>query len=240
MAAAVAPSLCFLGCDQGAAPADATNTDDKKEGGLKGSSEEESTEEETEEGNGGNGNGGNTNGGNTNGGNTNGGNTNGGPNGGADAGAGAGGGSGMGAFFGDKAYTATEGPSTSQEGHAFINSTPFVLLTPSGNACLSCHDGAALAPKFIAGGTVYTDAKATAVAPKVEVRLHKSDGKFVSVYTDSNGNFFLKADDADKSTLKHAGIRDDKKQMMMDKELPDGNCNKCHSGATGGTPVIHL
>lgn len=238
MAAAVAPTLCFLGCDQGAAPADATNADNKN-GGLKGSSEEdETTGDETEEGNGGDTNGGNTNGGNTNGGNTNGGNSNGGQNGGADAGSGGGGG--MGAFFGDKAYTATEGPSTSQEGHAFINSTPFVFLTPSGNACLSCHDGAALAPKFIAGGTVYTDAKATAVAPKVEVRLHKSDGKFVSVYTDSNGNFFLKADDADKSTLKHAGIRDDKKQMMMDKELPDGNCNKCHSGATGGTPVIHL
>lgn len=161
-----------------------------------------------------------------------------------DAGAGAEGGGGgdaatpANAFSGAPAYEAKTGPNTikSQGDH------PFPGGNPAKQDCMTsqCHGAGGEGPRFLAGGTVYNDVAGTTPAPQVEVRLVSGDGTAASVYTDANGNFYLRSGDAAGLTFPaKTGARDGASAKLMVSAVGSGACNSatCHGGPTG---VIHV
>jgi hypothetical protein len=139
-----------------------------------------------------------------------------------------------GAFAGAPAYVATLGASTIDtsgkgNGHLSFNAQG----NPAGHACLSCHDGAGKggAPAFLFAGSLYADKAATKPAVRAEVRMVGADGKGLSTYTDTNGNFFFRASAGSTTIPAIAGVRNATMTTSMVNKINDGNCNSCHGAA---------
>ena len=142
------------------------------------------------------------------------------------------------AFSGAPAYEAKTGPNTikSQGDH------PFPGGNPAKQDCMTaqCHGAGGEGPRFVAGGTVYKDVAGAMPAAQVEVRLLSGDGTAASVYTDANGNFYLRSGDAAGLTFPaKTGARDGASAKLMVSAIGSGACNSatCHGGPTG---VIHV
>jgi hypothetical protein len=138
-----------------------------------------------------------------------------------------------GPFTGAPDYKATLGPSTLIKRHVFNSDNP------AGQACLTCHTGEKGIPKFMFGGTVYTDATGTKPAASVEVRVRDAAGKGYSAYSDANGNFFFRQDALPAlAAPAKAGVRDAKGTHVMANAISDGSCNGCHR--VGGQAPLHI
>lgn len=140
------------------------------------------------------------------------------------------------AFTGAGAYVATTGPSTIKGAHPNGGNPAKVDCLSSG-----CHGAGGAGPRFAAGGTVFTSAAGTTPAAQVEVRLRDGAGKAVSAYTDTNGNFFVRAADAAALVFPvQAGARNTASTRAMSASIANGACNSaaCHGGAATG--VIHV
>lgn len=136
-----------------------------------------------------------------------------------------------GAFVGAPQYVATLGPSTIDKsgkgnGHLSFNA----MGNPAGHACLDCHDGSGKggAPAFLFAGTLYADAAGTKPAASAEVRMLGADGKGLSTYTDTNGNFFFRAGNGTIAAPAIAGARTATLARSMTNKINDANCNQCH------------
>lgn len=143
-----------------------------------------------------------------------------------------------GAFTGAPAFVSMRGPGTRHDEHRIGNEGDG---DPAGRGCLSsgCHDGDE-GPRFFAGGTVFLDVAGTTPASGVEVRIRDGAGNAVSAFTDERGNFFVRWEDRDATTLPaRTGARGGGATWLMSGETPHGDCNSsaCHGGAAG---PIHL
>jgi hypothetical protein len=140
------------------------------------------------------------------------------------------------AFTGAGAYTAITGPGTTKDEHPNGGN-------PAKADCMtsSCHGAGGEGPRFVAGGTVYKDVAGTMPAPQVEVRFLDGDGTALSVHTNDDGNFFVRANGAaaNLSFPMKTGARDGTVTRLMASPIAVGSCNStaCHGGATG---VIHV
>ncbi|HEX7671562.1 MAG TPA: carboxypeptidase-like regulatory domain-containing protein, partial [Polyangiaceae bacterium] len=111
----------------------------------------------------------------------------------------------------------------------------------AGKDCMSCHlNGSGEAPQFSLGGTVY-DGSGGPVSG-AEVRLVDAKGKATSVYTGTNGTFYMQgsgfAAPAQVGVRNASGARD---MISALKAAGGGACSSCH--CTGGSctvPPIHL
>jgi hypothetical protein len=107
----------------------------------------------------------------------------------------------------------------------------------AGKACMPCHatGGSAGADRvFLIGGTVYNDYKGTTPAVGAEVRVLDTGGHAVSAYSDSTGNFFIYAKNANSVVFPAVvGVRDAATKRPMIAQLTAaamGSCGQtsCH------------
>ena len=134
-------------------------------------------------------------------------------------------------FVNAPAYVPTLGRNTLQGEHPNGGN-------PSKRACFDCHGGEGPGPDFFAAGSVFTDAKGTTPAARIEVRLRDGAGNAVSTYSDSLGNFVVTAATAAKAGVTfplHAGARNATTTNLMTEAAPNGDCNNsgCHGGSQG-------
>ena len=111
----------------------------------------------------------------------------------------------------------------------------------AGKDCMSCHrSGGGDAPQFALGGTLY-DGSGRAVSG-AEVRLVDAKGKATSVYTGTNGTFYVQG--SGFAAPAQVGVRNATSTRDMISALQASNggaCSSCH--CTGGSctvPAIHL
>jgi hypothetical protein len=131
---------------------------------------------------------------------------------------------------------------------AFTGAPAFVSKTGSsphnaGKSCMAsgCHatgGGGGDAPPFLIGGTVYQDYAGTIPAPGVEVRVLDSKGNAVSVYSGTNGNFYVNAGSA-VAFPAMVGARDATTTRPMVTALTGtmGSCASTGCHVVGGTPA---
>ena len=111
----------------------------------------------------------------------------------------------------------------------------------AGRDCMSCHrNGGDEAPRFALGGTLYDGAgKAVGGA---EVRLLDANGKATSVYTGTNGTFFINGTGFVAPAW--VGVRNATivRDMITTLQASNGGaCSSCHcTGATCTVPTVHL
>ena len=138
--------------------------------------------------------------------------------------------------------------SSTQDEH--VKQATIGTKNPAGHSCVNeCHSagGAAVAISqtavYSAGGTIYTDQTGnTPVGAGVEVRIRNPNGAAVSVYTDENGNFFVRQSEFEIQQGASSGIRNAAQPMLMVSNLAAGalggacaNGNGCHAkGGLGG------
>ncbi len=139
----------------------------------------------------------------------------------------------------------------------FNGQPPFMSQTSSGGhnpgrACFGCHTsqctgGNDCGPELVFGGTLY-DGSGTGVAG-AEVRFVDANGNGTSVYTTSEGNFWLRGSSAFAAPA-HVGVRNASAVQNMFTALQStsqppavtgGDCNACHCTGSGcTTSQIHL
>ena len=139
------------------------------------------------------------------------------------------------AFTGAPAYVSQQPATSAKQAHM----NKGVGTTPDQNAaCLDCHKSGGNGPVFLFAGTAFGDMNATAPAVNKEIRVRtKSNGTGYIAHSDADGNFWFSASVANAYPAL-TGIRDMGKQALMNGDIADGNCNKCHTG--GGTKVVYL
>jgi hypothetical protein len=140
------------------------------------------------------------------------------------------------------------GPSSTARPNPFANAPPYQSQPPSERAtdvhksgnvgtvpskdvqCLSCH-GSGAAPKFLFGGSIYTDRDATAPATDMELGIIDAKGKTFFVHSDADGNFWVK-DAASLAYPVYAAVRMDAMVKQMKTKISDAtklDCNSCHN-----------
>lgn len=139
----------------------------------------------------------------------------------------------------------------------FMGQPPFMSHVANGGhnagrACFNCHTsgctgGGDCGPELVFGGTLY-DGSGNAVAG-AEVRFVDANGTGTSVYTASNGDFWLMGSPAFAAPA-HVGARNATSEQDMLTALQataqgpaatGGDCNACHCTGTGCTIApIHL
>lgn len=103
----------------------------------------------------------------------------------------------------------------------------------AGMACgnKGCHGGGE-GPPFLIGGTVYADYGGTTPAVGVEVRVVDGKGNAASTYSDSGGNFYIKAGTTSVAFPANVGVRSANAQRPMITPLTGamGSCGQagCH------------
>jgi hypothetical protein len=116
----------------------------------------------------------------------------------------------------------------------------------AGKSCLSsgCHGGGGGdASPFLIGGTVYKDYKGTVPAPGVEIRVKDMAGNTVSVYSGTNGNFYINSSGSGITLPAIVGARDGTTSRPMITNLTSAAMGSCASagchilGGTDGGPV---
>lgn len=138
------------------------------------------------------------------------------------------------AFTGAPAYVATLGQNARKNDHGNGGN-------PAKLACLSCHRQGGNAPRWFAGGTVFTEAAGTTPAARVEIRFRDATGKAVSTYSDADGNFYLTPNQAQGLTFPlQVGARDATNVRPMVTMLSMGDCSAsaCHGNASVG--AVHV
>jgi len=128
----------------------------------------------------------------------------------------------------------------------FKNATAFATRAGrnshnAGKDCMSCHkSGGGEAPRFALGGTLY-DGMGKAVGG-AEVRLVDATGKASSVYTGTNGTFYLNG--AGFAGPAFVGVRNATSTQDMFTALQSSNggaCSSCHcTGPQCTVSAIHL
>lgn len=121
---------------------------------------------------------------------------------------------------------------------AFTGADPYVSGAPAhaanahhatsmtGRACLACHSSSGGAPVFLFAGTLY---RGTQPAPNAQVRVTDSIGKLQgAVFSDADGNFWLRRSGALSSAL--TGARNASSKSLMKASFSSGDCNSstCH------------
>lgn len=142
---------------------------------------------------------------------------------------------------GDGGTIATPPPSTVFKGAPVFTARTGPRAHNAGKDCMSCHqNGGGEAPQFSLGGTVY-DGTGGPVSG-AEVRLVDAKGKATSVYTGTNGTFYMQgggfAAPAQVGVRSASGARD----MISALQAPGGGaCSSCHcAGGSCTVPAIHL
>jgi hypothetical protein len=122
-----------------------------------------------------------------------------------------------------------------------------------GQSCMKsgCHGPGGGETSFVIGGTVYKDYKGTTPAPGVEIRVIDTAGHAVSVYSGTNGNFYIHTGASGVTLPAIVGARDATTTRPMVTQLTTsgfnvgvgtmGSCasNGCHIvGGTDGGPVV--
>jgi hypothetical protein len=130
------------------------------------------------------------------------------------------------AFTGAPAYVAQTGNSPHNPGRSCMES-----------GCHPTSGGGGDAPPFLIGGTVYQDYKGTIPAPGVEVRVVDSKGNAASVYSGTNGNFYINAG-ATVTFPAMVGARDGTTTRPMVTSLAGtmGSCAWAGCHIVGGSP----
>lgn len=138
------------------------------------------------------------------------------------------------AFTGANAYVAQNGPSTIKGDHGGDGN-------PAKKSCLDgqCHGQGGEGPRFIAGGTVFSDLAGTMPAAQIEVRIRDAAGNASLARTDTNGNFFVRASNGNVTFPAQTAARDATNTRPMVASIANGDCNSssCHGGAQG---FIHV
>ena len=132
------------------------------------------------------------------------------------------------------------GPPPPPPSDVFTGQPPYTSGSPNrtshhaGADCLSCHNGGGDAPQWSFGGTI-TNGAGGGIA-HVEVRLVDTNGKGISVYTDSLGNFWS---GTSWSGPAHVGARNATGKVLMVSPITQGGCASCHKSGGAQAP-IHL
>ena len=105
----------------------------------------------------------------------------------------------------------------------------------AGLACLSCHSGTGVAPKWTVAGTLFTNAQGSAPIAGATVLITDANGVTTKLVTASNGNFYTSKAMAFPVRVGASKCPDTK---MMPGMIMTGDCNSCHQAATTGR--IHL
>jgi hypothetical protein len=142
-------------------------------------------------------------------------------------------------------------PSTGTTTDAFKGAPPFTSMVGNsahhpGESCSqsNCHGPAGGETEFVVGGTVYKDYKGTIPAPGVEVRVVDAVGMAMSVYTGTNGNFYLNAGRRDGGGAVTypvmVGVRDGTTSRPMVTAITStamGSCASSGCHIVGGSPA---
>jgi hypothetical protein len=105
----------------------------------------------------------------------------------------------------------------------------------AGLACLGCHTGTGLAPRWTVAGTLYATAQGGAPIAGATITVTDANNVTVRLVTASNGNFYT------GQTLAmplRVGASRCPSTRMMSARPSTGDCNSCHQAATTGR--IHL
>lgn len=118
---------------------------------------------------------------------------------------------------------------------------PASVTLPNGNhnaglACLSCHTGAGLAPKWTLAGTLYASSSGGTAIPGATVTVVDAAGIEHKLITAANGNFYTNAALQFPVRVTASKCPDAK---PMTGAPQSGDCNGCHS-ATAAQGRIHL
>jgi hypothetical protein len=137
--------------------------------------------------------------------------------GGTDAGGGSGSGSGSGSACEQPASTLPNG------------------MHNAGLACLGCHNGTGVAPKWSVAGTLYSTAQGGAAIAGATITVTDANNVTVKLVTASNGNFYTSQ--TLQMPLRVNASRCPSSRTMSARPAT-GDCNSCHQAATTGR--IHL
>jgi hypothetical protein len=110
----------------------------------------------------------------------------------------------------------------------------------AGRDCLGCHSAGGDSPRMSFGGTLY-DGSGRALGG-AEVRLVDANGRATSVYTGSNGTFYLSGSGfvgPARTGVRNAATATD---MLTPLQASNGGaCSSCHCTGTGCTvSAVHL
>lgn len=113
-------------------------------------------------------------------------------------------------------------------------------MMPNGNhnaglACLGCHNGSGVAPRWTVAGTLYASSQGGAPLAGATITVIDANDVTVRLVTATNGNFYTGQALAMPLRVK-ASRCPDTRQMMATPMT--GDCNSCHQAATNGR--IHL
>lgn len=99
-----------------------------------------------------------------------------------------------------------------------------------GSDCLACHkSGGGEAPKWTAGGTLYTDAVGSAPSANAKVVISDSKGHKITMTSNGAGNFYTTQAISFPANVE---VTKGGNTVSMGSELSSGACNACH--ACGG------
>jgi len=103
-----------------------------------------------------------------------------------------------------------------------------------GADCLSCHKaGGGEAPRWTAGGTVFTDADGGDGASGVKVHITDSNGDTTTLTSNGVGNFYTAKTLVPPLTVE---LETANGTVAMGRDVSTGACNTCHTcdGEAGG------
>lgn len=106
----------------------------------------------------------------------------------------------------------------------------------AGMACLSCHTGQAVAPRWTLAGTLYDSRQGTAPIAGATVTVIDATGAEHALVTASNGNFYTSAAITFPVTVSASKCPDTREMTSL---VGSGDCNGCHT-ANASQGRIHL
>jgi hypothetical protein len=115
-----------------------------------------------------------------------------------------------------------------------------VTTLPNGNhnaglACLSCHNGSGVAPRWYAAGTLFSTTQGGAAISGATITITDANNRTVKLVTAANGNFYTPMQLTMPLHVSASKCPDTK---AMPPTATSGDCNSCHQAASTGR--IHL
>lgn len=105
----------------------------------------------------------------------------------------------------------------------------------AGLACLGCHTGTGVAPRWTVAGTLYSTAQGGGAISGATIIVTDANNTTVKLITAANGNFYTGQALVMPLRVKASKCPDTR---MMPPTATSGDCNSCHQAATTGR--IHL
>ena len=105
----------------------------------------------------------------------------------------------------------------------------------AGLACLSCHNGTGVAPRWYAAGTLFSTTQGGGAISGATITITDANNTTVKLVTASNGNFYTRQQLVMPLRVSASKCPDTKSMPPM---ATSGDCNSCHQAATTGR--IHL